>query len=96
MFEIQGTIVAVPAPETGMGQKGPWGKQTIIVQYNSGEFVKKIALENRKKYEEFGKLRVGQTGTFKCDVDCREYNGKYYTNITCFHWDISQGEKPAF
>lgn len=96
MFEIQGTIVAVPAPETGMGQKGPWGKQIIVVEYRDGDFTRRIALENRSKYEEFGRLHIGDTGTFRFRVEAREYNGKYYTNINCFWWNISSQSAPAF
>lgn len=90
-YEIKGKIVAKPAAVTGVGQRGPWGKQTIVVEYLDGQYTKKIALDNTAKYEEFGKLQIGQEITAKFSVESREYNGKWYTNVSCFKWEVTGG-----
>ena len=86
--EIKGRVVDVPKPQTGFGQRGPWGRQTVVIEYENGRYTNKLALENSNRYEEFGKLRVGQMATFHYDVSSREYNGKYYTTVNCFDWKI--------
>ena len=86
--EIIGRVVEVPRPQTGMGQRGPWGRQTVVIEYESGRYTQKLALENSNKYEDFGKLRVGQRVKFHYDVTSREFNGKYYTTANCFDWQV--------
>lgn len=38
-------------------------------------------------------LKVGDTVTVKFDVDSREYNGKWYTNISA--WAVEAGQARA-
>lgn len=89
-MDIHGKVTAVPAPESGISTKGPWKRQTIVVEYESGQYPKSIAIQNQKNAEEFGRLRVGDTGTFKVDFKTREYNGKFYTDINCWGWTLDQ------
>lgn len=91
-MEIHGKITAMPPIERGMGQRGPWARQTVVIEYESGQFPKSIALQNSKDAENFAKLRVGQTGTFKFDAKTREYNGKYFTDLNCWSWSIDQAQ----
>ena len=93
--EIKGRVIAVPPAQTGAGQRGPWGRQTVVIEYENGRYNNTLALENSNKYEEFGKLRVGQMVKFKYDVSSREYNGKYYTTANCFGWEVEGASAPA-
>ena len=89
-MEIKGKVIAVPRPETGMSSRGPWARQTVVVEYEGGQYPKSIALQNMKDAENFGRIRVGQTGTFKVDFKTREYNGKYFTDINCWGWTLDE------
>ena len=87
--EIKGKIIAVPPVQRGQGQRGPWSIATVVIEYEDGRYMNKLALECRSnKAEEFGRLQVGQSGTFYYDVTSREYNGKFYTSANCFDWKI--------
>lgn len=91
--EIKGTVIKVLPAQTGMGQRGPWRRQTIVIEYENGRYNQKLALEcSNSKAEDFGKLRVGQTATFSYDVTSREYNDKYYTTCNCFDWKTENDE----
>lgn len=87
-MEIKGKVIAVPMPERGNSSRGPWSRQTVVVEYESGQYPKTIALQNMNKADEFGRIRVGQTGTFRFDSKAREYNGKYYNDINCWSWTL--------
>ena len=91
-MEIRGKVIAVPAPESGTSSRGPWKRQTVVVEYESGQYPRSIALQNQKDADAFGALKVGQTGLFKVDFKTREYNGKYYTDINCWSWTMDQPE----
>lgn len=87
-MEIKGKVVAVAPIERGVGQRGPWARATVVVEYESGQYPKSIALQNSKEAENFAKIPVGQTGTFKFDCKSREYNGKYYNDLNCWSWQL--------
>lgn len=87
--EVKGKVVAVPPAQTGVGQRGPWRRQTVVIEYEDGRYTQKLALEcGNSKAEDFGKLRVGQTVTVHYDVTSREYNGRYFTTANAFDWKV--------
>lgn len=94
-MEIIGKITAVAPVERGVSQRGPWARATIVVEYESGQYPRSVALQNSKDAENFAQLRVGQTGKFYIDMKAREYNGKYYTDINCWKWDVQGATQPA-
>lgn len=91
-MDIRGKVTAVPAPERGVSNRGPWVRQTIVIEYESGQYPKSIAIQNTKDAENFGRIPLGAIGTFKVDFKTREYNGKYYTDITCWGWTLDQAD----
>lgn len=98
--EVKGVVVSVPPAQTGMGQRGPWMRQTVVIEYESGRYTQKLALEcSNNKAEQFGKLKVGQSVTINYDVTSREYNGRYYTTANAFDFKVegasaSSGDDP--
>lgn len=87
-MEITGTVIAVLPKVSGVGQNGPWARQTVVIEYFEGEYPNKLALENSNKAEEFGRLQVGDQITAKFNVTSREYQGKWYTGTRCYSWNI--------
>ncbi len=92
-YEITGTVKKVLPLVSGVGQKGPWGRQTVVLEYQDGNYTHKIALECSNKYEEFGKLKVGQSITARFDVQSREWQDKWFTSATCFSWHVLGGQE---
>ena len=89
-FEVHGRVIQNPVTQTGNGANGPWGRTQIVIEITDGNHTKKLALENKKKFQEFALLQVGQTGTFKFDISSREWNGKWYTSAECWSWSIDE------
>lgn len=87
-MEVKGKIIAVPPAKSGVSSRGPWKRASIVVEYEGGQFPKQVLLSNMNKAEDFEKLRVGQTGTFKFDGSVRENNGNYYLDLNCWSWQI--------
>lgn len=92
--EIKGKVVSVPPAHTGMGQRGPWRRQTVVIECESGRYTQKLALEcSNNKAEDFGRLRVGDVITANYDVTSREFNGRFYTTANVFDWTVD-GAQP--
>lgn len=89
-MEIKGKITAVAPLERGVGSRGPWARATVVVEYESGQYPRSVALQNAKDAEQFASLRVGQTGVFKFDIKAREHNGKWYNDLNCWSWTMDQ------
>ena len=72
--------------ETGVSKTGkPWSKATLIVETIS-QYPKKVAISNMRRAAEFHALPVGLVCTFDIDIDSREYNGRWYTEVNCWDW----------
>jgi hypothetical protein len=92
--EVKGRVVAIPPAQTGMGQRGPWRRQTVVVEYEAGRFNQKLALEcSNNKAEAFGNLQIGQMVSIKYDVTSREYNGKWYTSANAFDFSVEGAQQ---
>lgn len=89
-FEVHGRVIQSPVTQSGSGANGLWGRTQVVIEITDGNYTKKLALENRKKFQEFASLKVGQSGTFKFDVSSREWNGKWFTSAECWSWQLDQ------
>ena len=79
-MEIKGTIAQILTEQTGMGKKGQWTKQEYILT-TSGQYPKKIcfSLWNKAIFE--AGIVVGESVTVHVDLESREYNGRWYTEV---------------
>lgn len=92
-MEITGTIKQINPVQVGQSAKGEWKKQEVIIE-TEGQYPKTvcITLFNDKTN---GTFQVGDVVKFDVNVDSREFNGKYYTTVTAFKYDV-QSQAPSF
>ncbi len=83
---ITGTVTAVLPVEVGQGKNGQWQKQDVVIQ-TEGEYPKNIA------FTVWGTTipipHIGDDVTASIDIESREYNGKYYTNVKAYKLNIT-------
>jgi len=81
-------VALVNEVETGKSQDGnEWKKQTVIVT-TGGQYPKTIAVSCMGKTVDYSsQLKVGQTIDVEFDVQSREYNGRWYTDVKA--WKIT-------
>jgi hypothetical protein len=92
-LEIKGTLTEFLTPQTGETKAGgTWTKQSFLVktdaEYNNlycFEVFGEEKVQNLTKYQ-----KVGDTVTVEFNVNCNEYQGKYYTTLSA--WKISKTE----
>lgn len=97
-MQLEGMVIRKLDLEQGVSKTNgnPWSKATLIVEVGSGtQFPKKVALINMSKAQEFYNLEIGKTYTFKIDVESREYNGKWYSDIRCYAWQEAGAPQPT-
>lgn len=96
-MELNGKIIKVLPLESGVGKQSgkEWKRATLIVEYGEGQYPKQVAISNMKNADAFAALAVGTTGTFHIEPTSREFNGKYYTNVDCWKWEVEQAQQVA-
>lgn len=91
---ISGRIVSVLPLQHGESKAGkPWQKQEYILD-TGGQYPKKVCFslfgESITKFP----LQVGQDVTVSIDIESREWNSRWYTEVRA--WNIVQtGAQPA-
>jgi hypothetical protein len=83
-MEITGTLIQVLTPQTGNGKNGQWKKQDFIIE-TTDMYPKKVCLATWGDKIDISKFSVGQTVKASFDVESREYNGKWYTDVKAFN-----------
>lgn len=95
-MELTGTIIALLPEVTGQGKNGMWRKQEFILEIPS-QYPKKVCISLwGDKIDQAG-LQVNDSVTASIDVESREYNSRWYTEVKAWKVDKagSAGSPPA-
>jgi hypothetical protein len=88
-MDITGRLIQILAKQTGQGKNGTWQKQDFVIETND-QYPKKVCLSAwADKVDELAGCREGETLKVFFDVQSREYNGKWYTDLRA--WKIQKG-----
>ena len=90
-MDLSGKVIN-QLPEVGGNSKSgnSWRKQEYIIE-TGGQYPKKVCISIwGDKIEQFG-LKVGEQVTLGIDVESREYNGRWYTEVKAFKVDRTNG-----
>lgn len=96
-MELKGKIIQVLPTFTGMGKKGSWAKQEFVIE-TEGQYPKKvcIAVWGQDKIDKYDlESAVGIIVQASIELESREHNGRWYTEIRAWKlsWDQSQKRK---
>jgi hypothetical protein len=86
-MEIAGTIVSLLPLQTGQGKNGVWKKQEFILE-TPGQFPKKVCLSLWGEKVDEIRIAVGEKVTASINIESREYNGRWYTDVRA--WKIAK------
>jgi len=92
-MELNVKIVKLLPLQTGAGRNGEWKKQDIIVQ-TSGNYPKTICVSiwgDKIKNEQ---LLVGNSLKIDIEIESREYNGKWYTDVKAWRIELDTTNAP--
>lgn len=88
-MEIKGRIIQIMPLVTGVSAKGEWKKQDYILQTDD-QYPKKICFNAwGSKVDDFA-LNEGDEVVVSIDIESREFNGRWYTDVRAWKVDRSQ------
>ena len=90
-MDLSGKVISLLAEVSGSSKSGnAWRKQEYIVE-TGGQYPKKVCVAIwGDKIDQFG-LKVGEQVNLGIEVESREYNGRWYTEVKAYKVDRSQG-----
>lgn len=84
-MNIEAKLTQLLPLQTGMGKNGQWRKQDIIVETDS-QYPKKICISIWGDKINETQLQIGNVLDISFDLESREFNNKWYTDIKA--WKI--------
>lgn len=94
-MEVKGTIKKKLKLQSGTSKAGnEWQKLDVIIT-QSDEYSKEVCITafGNKAIESVKRFNEGDSVEVSVNVESREYNGKYYTNITGWKWANGNASK---
>ncbi|REG84074.1 DUF3127 domain-containing protein [Algoriphagus antarcticus] len=94
-MELSGKVIQ-KLPEVGGNSKSgnAWRKQEFILE-TGGQYPKKVCVSLwGDKIDQFS-INEGENVTLSIDVESREYNGRWYTEVKAFRVEKSGGGSAA-
>jgi len=76
--------------QTGQGRNGEWRKQEVIVETTNSQYPKKLCVSFWGDKIENQKLQVGNVLNIDIDVESREYNSRWYTDVKAWRTEVAQ------
>ena len=90
-MDISGKVIQVLPLQTGQGKNGEWRKQDFVIEV-PGQYPKKVCIAVWGDKIDASSLKEGKDVTVSFDIESREFNGKWYTDVKA--WKIeSKGQK---
>jgi hypothetical protein len=92
-MQLSARLIQLLPLQTGTGKNGQWKKQDIIVE-TDGQYPKKICISVWGEKINEDQLKVGNRLKIDFDVESREYNGRWYTDVKAWKVEV-EGAAPA-
>ena len=86
-MQLSATLISILPTQSGTGKNGEWKKQDLVFE-TQDQFPKKICISFWGDKLENISLHKSTTYSIDFDLESREYNGKWFTDVKA--WKISQ------
>ena len=93
-MEFEGKVIQILPATSGTSARGEWHKQEVIFEIPS-EFSRKVCVVFFNKQSEVARMQVGAQYVVSFNIESREYNGRWYTDIRAWRLQAKQQEAPA-
>lgn len=87
-MNIKGTVKQVLAVQSGESANGGWQKQEFIIE-TEGQYPKQVCIGLWG--DKVNTVQVGSVVNVEVNVESREYNGRWYTEVKAWKVDVVSG-----
>ena len=86
-MQLTAKLIQLLPIQTGTGKNGQWKKQDIIVE-TDGQYPKKVCISIWGEKINEAQLQIDNLLKIDFDIESREYNSKWYTDIKAWKIDV--------
>jgi Ser-tRNA(Ala) deacylase AlaX len=89
---LEGKVVQLLVPQTGESSRGAWKKQDFVIE-TSENYPKKISIVGfQDMADKVAELKEGDEVKVAINIESREYNSRWYTDVKAWKIDKVSGE----
>lgn len=92
-MDITAKLVQVLPVQEGEGKNGHWKRNTIIVE-TDGQYPKKVCINFFGDRIDISQFKEGEMLTVSFDLESREFNGRWYTDVRAWRIDAAGASTP--
>ncbi|MGI6073926.1 MAG: DUF3127 domain-containing protein [Fermentimonas sp.] len=92
-MELTAKLIQKLPLQKGNGRNGEWKKQDIIVE-TDGQYPKKVCVSLWGNKFDNVELKEGNNYVISFDVESREFNGRWYTDVKAWRIQPQQATAP--
>ena len=89
-MQLTAKLIQVLPLQTGQGKNGEWRKQEVILE-TDGQYPKKICVAIWGDRINENQLQIGNMLKIDFDVESREYNSRWYTDVKAWKVEVASG-----
>ena len=90
-MEITGNLVEITEVQKGTSARGDWTKHGFVIETKDA-YPKKVFISFWNNKIDLNQFNIGDTITVSINIESREFNGKWYTDVTA--WKVSKQGQP--
>ena len=94
-MEFEGTVYKMLPLTQGTSARGEWQRQDVVFEMQDGSFARKICVTFFNRPDDVAKLTEGAAYRVSVNIESREYNGRWYTDIRAWRLQPVQTGAPA-
>lgn len=87
-MQLTAKLVQILPLQTGTGKNGEWKKQDIIVE-TEATYPKKVCISVWGDKMDISSLQPGNLLKIDFDVESREFNGRWYTDVKAWKIEVA-------
>jgi Domain of unknown function (DUF3127) len=93
-MQLTAKLIQLLPQQTGTGKNGQWKKQDMIVE-TEATYPKKICVSVWGDKIDTASLQTGNLLKIDFDVESREFNGRWYTDIKAWKIEVAGSTSPV-
>lgn len=95
-MEFEGKVLEILPPVSGQSARGTWERQTVVFEQPNKQYGKELAVTFMNKAQDVASLRVGESYLVSFDIESRNYQGRWYTDVRAWRIQpLQQNAAPA-
>ena len=94
-MEFEGKVLKILKPTSGQSARGTWERQVVVFEQPNKQYGKEIAVTFMNKAQEVATLRGGENYIVSFDIESREYQERWYTDVRAWRVQpVQQAPQP--